>query len=219
MSEQIGESEASRRLEELKPAFEIGHSYARVERSTIMPDDKRETNAEHVLSLAMIGIAYATKYHPELDPYKLAFYFLFHDIDEFLYGDQSSLGISHEGYKAKVTQEAEGRQEIHMRLEHFPEFLALLDTIDDLTIPENAFGKAADKLSPGYTHEANGGKALREQYAIHDYEGILDGTGVVDEKMYEYAAHFVDVIAMRRAMHKRVAQKAFGEHVWDDSLQ
>lgn len=216
MSEIINESEARRRLEELAPAFEIGHQYARVERSTMMPDGRFETNGEHVISLAMIGIAYASKYHPELDPHKLAFYFLFHDIDEFLHGDQSSMGISADGYVAKAEQEAEGRQEIHRRLADFPEFLTLLGTIDDLTVPENAFGKTTDKLAPGYTHEANGGKALKELYDIHDYQGIVAGAAVVDAKMYEYATHLVDVIAMRHATHKRVAQVAFGEHVWSE---
>lgn len=216
---EISEEEALRRLGDLKPAFEMGHQYARIERATVMPDGQHETDAEHAVSLAMIGIAYAAKYHPELNPHKLAFYFLFHDLDEYLHGDVSSLGISADGYRDKVEKEKEAAEERRRRLNLFPEFLALLDEMDDLTIPEYAFGKAFDKLSPGYTHEANDGITLIERYGIRSYEDIVEAASVVDEKMYEYAAAFTDVIALRHATHRRVAGFVLNRPRWvDDTL-
>lgn len=209
MAERINEIEALRRLEELDPAFEMGHQYARVERKTKMPDGKFETDGEHVTSLGMICVAYATKYRPDLDPYKLSFYLLFHDLDEYLYGDESSLGVTPEQYAAKVAKEEEAADERRQRLAAFPEFMKLLDTLDDLSIPEFAFAKAFDKLAPSFTHINNGGQVIKDDYGYGSYEDIVEGNRTVFEKMEQYASEFQDVIEMKRATVRRIAQVAF----------
>ncbi len=206
----INETQALRRLEELDPAFEMGHQYARVERKTVMPDGKFETDGEHVTSLGMICIAYATKYRPDLDPYKLSFYILFHDLDEYLYGDESSLGVSPEQYAAKVAKENEAAEERQKRLANFPEFMKLLGTLDDLSVPEFAFAKAFDKLAPSFAHIANGGEVIRDLYGYSSYEDIVEGNRTVFEKMEQYASEFQDIIEMKRATVRRIASVAFG---------
>lgn len=203
------EAEPLRRLEELDPAFEMGHQYARVERKTLMIDGKFETDGEHIASLGMICLAYATKYRPELNPYKLAFYVLFHDIDEYLFGDESSLGMSPEQYDAKVLKEEEAAWERKRRLADFPDFMELLDTLNDLSIPEYAFAKAFDKLAPSFAHLATKGKVIRERYGYNTYEDIFEGNRTVFEKMETYAADFQDVIEMKRATVRRIASVAF----------
>lgn len=209
MSEFIDSPEARRRLEELDPAFEMGHQYARVERATLMPDGEFETDGEHIASLGMICLAYASKYRPDLDPYKLSFYILFHDLDEYLYGDESSLGISPEQYDAKVIKEQKAAEERKLRLADFPEFMKLLDTLSDLSIPEFAFAKAFDKLAPSFTHLANDGIVIREHYGYTSADDIIEGNRTVFEKMEQYAAEFQDVIAMKRATIRRIADVAF----------
>ncbi len=209
MSERITFDEASRRLDELTPAFEIGQRYARVERATLMPDKKPETDGEHALSLGAIGVAYASKYRPELDPYKLSFYFLFHDIDEWLYGDVSSLGISPEAYGDKEAKEAEAATVREARLAHFPEFISLLRTLNDLSVPEFAFAKAFDKIAPSFTHMENNGEVARERYGYRSYDDLFEGNRTVLEKMERYATEFEDVIEMKRATIRRIADVAF----------
>lgn len=209
MSNHINPTEARHRLEELDPAFEMGHQYARVERKTLMPDGRFETDGEHVTSLGMICLAYASKYRPDLDPYKLSFYILFHDLDEFLHGDVSSFGISPEQYAAKVAKEEEAAEERQRRLAAFPEFMRLLDTLQDLSVPEFAFAKAFDKLAPSFTHLANEGKVIREHYGHTSATDIVEGNRTVFEKMELYAADFQDVIEMKRATVRRIAEVAF----------
>lgn len=209
MSEKITEPEALRRLEALDPAFDMGHRYARTERATLMPDGKFETDGEHVTSLGMICLAYATKYRPDLDPYRLSFYILFHDLDEWLHGDTSSLGISPAEYQIKEQKEQEAADERRRRLADFPEFMDLLETLNDLSVPEFAFAKAFDKLAPSFTHMANDGKVIKEHYGYASYEDILEGNKTVFEKMEKYAAEFEDVIELKRATVRRIAAVAF----------
>lgn len=205
----INSTEARRRIDELEEPFQLAHRYARVERATRMVDGKPETDGEHGISLALIATAYALKYHPELDPYKVFFYGVMHDIDEFLHGDTPTLGATDADFKRKDAEEAEGAAERGRILSNFPEFNQMLEGMFDLSVPENAFGKAFDKLAPGYTHADNLGRVLKETYHMTSYEDLLRSTEATDKKMFIYAAEFVDVLAMRQAMHRKVADVAF----------
>lgn len=212
----IDSREALRRIDELVEPFEFGHTYARVERGTIMPDGKPETDGEHGISLGVVATAYALEYHPELDPYKVFFYAVMHDSDEFLHGDTPTLGATDETFMKKDAEEAEAAAARAYILRAFPKFNRMIDDLSDLTVPENAFGKGFDKLAPGFTHEANLGYALRNIFGIHSYEALLEATRATDEKMVKYAAEFVDLLAMRQEMHRRVAAVAFRGPMWVD---
>lgn len=205
----IDDVEAERRIDEMETAFRFGHEYARVKRVTKMDDGAEETDGEHALSLASMGIAYAMKYHPELDPYKLAFYFLFHDGDEAFVGDESTLGATAESLKAKKEREALGRQQWRERFKDFPQFMDLIDSLDDLSVPEYAFAKAFDKLAPGYMHKADKGATIREKYGFTTLPELIEATAATDAQMAKYAADFPDVIQLRTTMHHKVARIAF----------
>lgn len=207
----ISPDEARKRLDELEEVFHLAHAYARVKRATLTADGEPETDGEHALSLAMIATAYALKYRPELDPYKVFFYGVMHDIDEFLHGDTPTLHATKQVLKQKDAEEAEAAQQRTEILRSFPEFNGMIDQLTNLNSPENAFTKAFDKLAPGYTHTQNKGKALKENHDIKSYDDILGATKLTDEKMRVYAAQFPDVITMRRAMHRKVADEAFGK--------
>lgn len=201
--------EALRRIESLDNVFWLAHDYSRVKRATLASDGQQETDGEHAISLAMIATAYALKYHPDLDPYKVFFYGVMHDIDEFLYGDTPTLHATKQTFKRKQVEEAEARVRRTQILHEFPELNDMIDDLSNLSLRENAFSKAFDKLAPGYTHAKNKGKALKEVYNIHSYNDILDATELTDQKMRVYAAEFTDVIKMRAEMHKKVAREAF----------
>ena len=211
----ISPEEARRRIEELVEPFRLAHRYARVERATLMFDDKPETDGEHGISLAVIATAYAMKYHPELDPYKVFFYGVMHDVDEFLHGDTPTVAASQETFAQKAREEAEGATERGRILTAFEDFNTLIDGLEDTTVPENAFGKAFDKLAPGYSHEQNLGQALRERFGLRSYDDLVNSVRATDEKMAVYARAFVDVLAMRHEMHRKVGAVAF-TGVWVD---
>jgi 5'-deoxynucleotidase YfbR-like HD superfamily hydrolase len=212
----IDRTEARRRIDELEAAFKLGHQYARVERGTVMPDGKPETDGEHAISLAIIATAYAMKYHPELNHYEVFFYCVMHDIDEFKFGDTPTIGATEETFRVKDLEEAEAAVERSKILSAFPEFNALIDQLSDLKKPENAFGKGFDKLAPGYMHADNNGQALKETYGVYSLDDLLEATRATDEKMYKYAANFVDVLALRQEMHYKVAGESFNGPVWVD---
>ena len=207
---------ARQRIEELVPAVDLSYSYARVERATLMPDGAFETDGEHGVSLAIIATAYAMKYYPQLDPYKVFFYGVMHDVDEFLHGDTPTVGATKELFAQKDAEEAEAAEARAHILRDFPEFNALIDGLADLSVAENAFGKAFDKLAPGYTHSYNEGQVLKERYGIDSFEAMLQSVAMTDEKMLSYATRFVDLIAMRREMHVRVGEQAFKAGSWVD---
>lgn len=205
----ISSTEARERLQALAKPFQLGHDYARVQRATVLPDGQRETDGEHALSLAVIATAYATKYHPDLDPYKVFFYAVMHDVDEFKHGDTPTLRVTEEAYAAKDAQEADAAIERNNILKDFPVFVSMLEGMADLAVAENAFGKAFDKLAPLYTHMTNRGQVLRDEFDIHSYEQLLEATSTVDKKLLVYAAEFVDLLAMRQEAHKMVAEASF----------
>ena len=213
----INPEEARRRIDSLAPLVELAYAYSRVERATVMHDGKHETDAEHGISLGIIGTAYALKYRPELDPYKVFFYCVMHDVDEFLHGDTPTIGATNETFAQKDREEAEAATERAMILRDYPEFNAMLDGLSDLSVEENAYGKAFDKIAPGFTHSTSLGTALRERYGIDSFDALLESVRATDEKMYIYAAQFVDLLAMRQAMHVRVGEVAFRSGTWVDT--
>lgn len=206
----INEAEARRRLDELAPVSKLAHEYSRVERGTEFKDGKPETDGDHVVHLGMLGVAYALKYRPDLDPGRIALYFLFHDLDEAKAGDTPTLGADAEMLKAKDLREAEGRRQIEEILQDFPEFIALLRSLHNLEAVEDEFGKAFDKLAPGYLHEETEGRTLRK-HGVTNREELYAAVKATDEKMRGYTAQHEDVMAMRLAAHERVADQVFGE--------
>jgi hypothetical protein len=60
------------------------------------------------------------------------------------------------------------------------------------------------------------GQVLKECFGLTSYEDLLDAVAVTDKKMLDYAANFVDVIAMRQEMHRKVARTAFQRPFWVD---
>ena len=57
---------------------------------------------------------------------------------------------------------------------------------------------------------------MRERYGIDSMETLLESVKLTDEKMYTYASQFVDVLALRQEMHKKVYEDAFAPGTWID---
>lgn len=203
----IDPAEARRRIEELAPLSELGHEYSRTETGVELADGTPETDGDHVVHLGIMAVAYALKYRPGLDPGRVALYVLLHDIDEAKVGDTPTLGVDEAALYAKKELEAEGRKQVEEDAVNFPEFIELLRSLSDLERPEDTFGKAFDKLAPGYLHSVTHGKTL-VKYGITSHQGLLRGVAATDAKMAEYAANHPDVIAMRAAIHDQVSEAA-----------
>lgn len=213
----INQSEARRRLDELVPVSQLAHEYSRVERGTEHKDGAPETDGDHVVHLGMLALAYALKYRPDLDPGRVALYVLLHDVDEAKVGDTPTIGASAEALAAKDAREAEGRQQIEAQLKDFPELIALMHSLHNLEQPEDEFGKAFDKLVPGYMHAETDGRTVRK-YGIANREELLSAVAATDEKMQRYTADHPDIMQMRLAGHERVAEQAFSDQPADPDV-
>lgn len=205
----IDNPEAHRRLDELNPVSQLAHEYSRVERGVEHVDGAPETDGDHVVHLGLLAVAYVLKYRPDLDPGRVALYALFHDIDEAKVGDTPTLGADAEALRAKDAREAEGRRQVEQDLADFPEMIELLRSLHALEKPEDEFGKAFDKLVPGFMHAATEGRIVR-RFGITNREELMAAVAATDEKMKRYTADHPDVMQMRRAGHERVADLTFG---------
>jgi 5'-deoxynucleotidase YfbR-like HD superfamily hydrolase len=210
------DQEAARRIEDLQGPFELAHQYAQVERATLMSDGEHETDGEHGISTGIILASYVTKYYPDINPYEAFFYGVMHDVDEVLEGDVPTIAITPEGMALKNTSEERGAEYVRQVFAAFPGFIKMLDDMRDLRKPVNQLGKAMDKNTPGFTHEANLGQVLKEVYGLTSYEDLLEAVKLTDKKMLDYAADYPDVIAMRQEMHRKVARIAFKRPLWVD---
>ena len=206
---EIDETEAERRLTELEPIAKLAHLYSRVERATRVSDGSHETDGDHVVQLQIIALAYASKYHPEIDAGKLTIYLLLHDLVEAIVGDTCTLGADEAVLSSKDDREAAGMIELEAILRDFPELMSYLHDYESIRDTEAAFGKGFDKLTPGYSHVDDKGVTLRE-LGVESYDQIIEAASASDARLEVYAAAFQDVIIMRKVQHRRVARAAFG---------
>lgn len=207
---EITEVEADRRIDELLPIARLGHLYSRVRRGIVMDDGTFETDGDHVVQLQLMSLAYVSKYHPELDPGRLMILLLVHDLREAIVGDTPTLGLNEQQLAEKDRLEASAMQELMDICKDFPVLIDYLEAYESFSSPEANFGKAFDKLTPGYSHFHDRGATLRRLYDVHSHEDLVAATEASDARLEQYAAGFQDIIAMRKALHRKVGHAAFG---------
>jgi 5'-deoxynucleotidase YfbR-like HD superfamily hydrolase len=204
----ITPAEARRRIEELVPLAQLAHRYSRVERLPRLSDGTHETDGDHVVHLGVLGLAYVLKYHPELDPGKVALAIILHDVLEAIGDDVSTLGATEDDLAQKALREKQELETLREIFVDFPELMAEIEGYEELRTPEHRAVKTFDKLTPGWTHAAEGGKMLREQ-GFMTAEDIRKACAAIDERMKIYGAEFPDMRALRSDMHKYQVEVGF----------
>ena len=103
-----------------------------------------ESDADHSLGVAFLGLILANKYAPSLNQEKLLKMAVLHELGEIIIGDVTP--DEETDYSLRKTRERNAVKEI---LGNFPgtdEMLALLDEFENKTSPEGQFMKEIDSL-------------------------------------------------------------------------
>lgn len=186
----------------------VVNKFIDVKRATLR-DGRPETDGEHTLQLQFIAVAYAGRYHPELDVGKVALYALVHDFVEVYAGDVNSLSAPLEQLAQKALTEAVAIDCLQRELgEVWPEFMQQVEDYEFLRDPEARFVKCFDKCDPSFTHYENAGAALY-QMAILDEPTFTSLGEEVCQRRDVYAAEFTDVIELRQELLERVARVSY----------
>ncbi|HEV7951947.1 MAG TPA: HD domain-containing protein [Candidatus Saccharimonadales bacterium] len=193
------------RLDELADISEIVNEFMRVERATSR-EGRPETDGEHTLHAMFLGVAYAAKYHPELNPGDVALMFMIHDFDEVHVGDINSLTADDATMAAKEAAEAESRDFLRQKFANHPFMLNLMERYWAQGDAEALFTRGFEKNDPSYAHIRDGGRAIRSM-GITDRDTYATLNERAIERMSTYAS--ADIVAMRRAMGRRVAEAVF----------
>lgn len=194
------------RVDELFKLSELVTEFMAVKRATYR-EGRPETDGEHTLHVMFLGVAYAAKYHPELDTMKLAMFFMVHDFDEVRVGDVNSLTADDAAMAAKEAAEEISRQMLRQELADHPFLLDFLERYWAQEEPEACLAKGFEKIDPGIAHIRDGGEAIRAMEAVPDratYETLNERA---IGRMSSYSPP--DVVALRRAMGERVVEAVF----------
>lgn len=206
---EYGSPEVKNRADDLLALSGVVNKFIDVKRATIR-HGRAETDGEHTLHLQFLAVAYAARYHPELDIGKVALYALVHDFVEVYAGDVNSLSATAEVLAQKALTEAVALQRLERELgEAWPELLEAVHRYETLADPEARFVKTFDKCDPSFTHQANAGAALHRM-GITTREELEAMGEEVRIRMKEYADEFPDVVAVREELLQRVANVTYG---------
>jgi 5'-deoxynucleotidase YfbR-like HD superfamily hydrolase len=123
--------------------------FYQVQRATplLFSETRRENDAEHSWSLALLACALAPHIDADLDVGKVAQYATIHDLVEVHAGDTSNLAPDSEK-ATKEQREAEALQKLESDLTAFPWILETLHAYESQVAPEAQFVRAVDKVLP-----------------------------------------------------------------------
>lgn len=192
----------AKRVDDLMLLSEIVNQFMAVSRSGIM-DGRYETDGEHTLRLQFVAVAYAQRYHPELDSTRVGLYALVHDFVEVYAGDVNSLQADEAQMAAKAEAEQAALQQLDVELgDSWPDLIQLIRDYESLESIEARFVKCFDKCDPVISHIQNRGEALA-RIGVTDVSEFATLYGKTTHRMKAYSQEFPDVVAIRDELHER----------------
>ena len=194
------------RVTELFDLSNLFSDFMSVERATYR-EGRPETDGEHTLHVMFLGVAYAAKYHPELDSMKIAMFFMIHDLDEVYVGDVNSLTADDMAMAAKERAEEKSRGILRHKLAEQPFLLDFLERYWQQDEPEARFARSFEKIDPSFAHIRDGGQAIRAMEGVSDRLAYDELNERAINRMSSYAPS--DIVALRRAMGERVVETVF----------
>lgn len=135
--------------------------FGQIERVTLLPDGRRESDSHHSFSLALIAFELATQFAPELDSRKVLLYSLVHDLPELVTGDTNTLTATPEALALKSQQDKEAAQKVRDIFKHAPSILGAIEAYERKEDEESLFVYWIDKMTTIPTHFYDNGKNLR----------------------------------------------------------
>jgi putative hydrolases of HD superfamily len=195
-------------VDDLFTLSDIVYIFMNIQRKTVI-HGRRETDGEHTLHLQFLAVAYASRYHPNLDIGKVALYSMIHDLVEVYAGDTPTLTASAEEMIAKVELEANALARLKGELDGKWDFIIkLLEDYELLTDDESCYVRTFDKCDPAFTHYRNRGEVLRE-LGIDTIDKFQSANHATEQRMTSYSGNYSDVIVVREELQSRVAEVAY----------
>ncbi|MBT4722408.1 HD domain-containing protein [Candidatus Falkowbacteria bacterium] len=109
-----------------------------------VPEEKCESDADHIFMVALLGYIISLEYRPDLDSLKVMQLGLFHELGEIYAGDITpSDGVSLE---EKQRREQEAVEKVFEKLPNPERYIAIWREYDYMESPEAQFVKQIDKL-------------------------------------------------------------------------
>ncbi len=139
--------------------------------SYVISGEKRENDAEHSWTLAMLCIILSEYAADDMDMCKVLKMALIHDIVEIDAGD--TYVYDEEALKNKFEREVKAAERIFNLLpdDQSKEFRSLWDEFEEGTSPEALFATALDRIAPMFLNYASGGSTWKEHKM--DYQRIV----------------------------------------------
>ena len=140
-----------------------------------MPDGwRRENDAEHSWSLALIACMLAPHLDPKLDIGKVCQFAVVHDLTE-IHADDTSVFAADEHHHTKEEREREGLEKIAKDFKHFPWLIEKLEEYERQDTVEARYVRAIDKVVPLFNDYINGGAYFRmNKHTIEDFVGFME---------------------------------------------
>lgn len=124
------------------------------------PDDRAENVAEHANMLTRVAPLVAAELYPKLDSGLVARYAAIHDDLEAYVGDTPTFRPTIEILEHKKDLEAKALEKLKADFAHIPNYVDLIETYENQSVPEARFVRAVDKLMPITVHFNQGGRTL-----------------------------------------------------------
>lgn len=193
------------RVDDLANLSDLFSTFMRIERATYR-NGRPETDGEHTIHEMFLAVAYAAKYHPELDPGEVALFMMIHDFDEVYVGDVNSLTADDQMMNQKEQNEERSRHRLRLELAGNPFILDLLEQYWAQKKPVVKYVRGIEKIGPSFAHQSDGGQAIRAM-GIETTEQYRELDNRATNRMAEYATP--DVVGIRRILGDRVMRTVF----------
>jgi 5'-deoxynucleotidase YfbR-like HD superfamily hydrolase len=136
----------------------------KVDRATLLPGGRLESDSHHSFSLALIAYDICKRECPELDANKVMLFALTHDLLEIITGDEDTLHLTAAELQAKHDREKEALKDFDKLFADYPLLRDAMYDYDRLDTPEAATVFVLDKACTTWTHihdQANHAKTKR----------------------------------------------------------
>ena len=137
----------------------------KIDRRTLLPGGRNESDSHHSFSLALTAYDICQKYCPELDCNLVVRYALVHDLLEIILGDEDTLQSTAAELHAKHQREQAAWHELENKLRKYPSLLSGLKEYEALDTPEAATVYVLDKTCTIWTHFWDSGESLHSRGA------------------------------------------------------
>jgi putative hydrolase of HD superfamily len=134
-----------------------------IERTVLFKgSDRKENDAEHSFSLAMLAWYINTTYKLGFDIDKLFKYSLAHDLVEVYAGDTYFIQNKDDSVAKKKQRESDAANKLRLDFPEFEEMHNIIELYEKREDPESRFIYALDKIDPMISIYVDGGRALKE---------------------------------------------------------